>query len=252
MQLHYYRSGQGRPLVILHGLFGTWENLGASVKALSEHWDVIAPDLRNHGRSPHSDEHSYPLMAADLTELLDNLELETVSILGHSMGGKVAMEFALTNPARVEKLIVVDIAPVQYPAHHSDVFAGIWAIDLQSIKSRSEADQQLSQQVESAGVRAFLLKNLYREEGSFRWRANFATLEREYAHIAAAPIEGDYSGPTLFIKGANSNYLLNEYQHAVTERFSNVQLKIISDAGHWPHAEKPDTFMRLVTRFLES
>ena len=252
MQLHYHRSGQGRPLVILHGLFGTWENLGASVKALAEHWDVIAPDLRNHGRSPHSDEHSYPLMASDLVQLLDSLELESVSILGHSMGGKVAMEFALTYPARVDKLIVVDIAPVQYPPHHSDVFAGIAAIDLQSIKSRSEADQQLSQQVESPGVRAFLLKNLYREEGSFRWRANFTALERQYPHVAAAPARGAFSRPTLFVKGAKSNYLLNEYQQAVTERFSNVQLKIINDAGHWPHAEKPETFLRLVTRFLES
>ena len=252
MQLHYHRSGQGRPLVILHGLFGTWENLGASVKALAEHWDVIAPDLRNHGRSPHSDEHSYPLMASDLAQLLDSLELETVSILGHSMGGKVAMEFALTYPARVDKLIVVDIAPVQYPPHHTDVFAGIAAIDLQSTSSRSDADRQLSERVESPGVRAFLLKNLFRDEGSFRWRANFDTLEREYAHIAAAPVEGTFSGPTLFIKGANSNYLLNEYQQAVTERFSKVQLKIINDAGHWPHAEKPETFLRLVTRFLES
>ena len=252
MQLHYHRSGQGRPLVILHGLFGTWENLGASVKALAAHWDVIAPDLRNHGRSPHADEHSYPLMASDLAQLLDSLELETVSILGHSMGGKVAMEFALTFPARVDKLIVVDIAPVQYPPHHTDVFTGIAAIDLQAIKSRSEADQQLSQQVESTAVRAFLLKNLYREEGAFKWRANFATLEREYSQIAASPAEGSFSGPTLFIKGANSNYLLNEYQQAVTERFSDVQLKIISDAGHWPHAEKPETFLRLVTRFLTS
>jgi esterase len=251
MQLHYHRSGQGRPLVVLHGLFGTWENLGASVRALAEHWDVIAPDLRNHGRSVHTQEHSYPLMAADLAELLDSLSIESVSLLGHSMGGKVAMEFALTYPKRVEKLIVVDIAPVEYPAHHRDVFAGIAAIDLQIIKSRSEADQLLSQRVESPGVRAFLLKNLYREEGSFRWRANFATLEREYAHIAAAPASGRFAAPTLFIKGANSNYLLNEYQQAVTERFTNVQLKIISDAGHWPHAEKPETFLRLVTRFLE-
>lgn len=252
MQLHYHRSGQGRPLVVLHGLFGTWENLGASVRALAEHWDVIAPDLRNHGRSAHTQEHSYPLMAADLAELFDSLNIESVSLLGHSMGGKVAMEFALTYPKRVDKLIVVDIAPVEYPAHHRDVFAGIAAIDLQSIKSRSEADQLLSQRVESPGVRAFLLKNLYREEGSFRWRANFATLEREYAQIAAAPASGRFTAPTLFIKGANSNYLLNEYQQAVTERFANVQLKIINDAGHWPHAEKPETFLRLVTRFLES
>lgn len=252
MHLHYHRSGQGRPLVILHGLFGTWENLGGSVKSLAQEWDVIAPDLRNHGRSPHRSEHSYPLMAQDILQLLDQLGLERVAILGHSMGGKVAMEFALRNPERVEKLIVVDIAPVTYPAHHSDVFAGIRSIDLKQLQSRSQADQQLSQSVDSAGVRAFLLKNLYRDEGRFRWRANFAALEAEYANIAAAPAEGKFEKPTLFIKGADSNYLLNEYQQAVTSRFSQVTLKIIKDAGHWPHAEKPEMFLRIVRSFLTS
>lgn len=252
MQLHYHRSGQGRPLVILHGLFGTWENLGSTVKSLAQEWDVIAPDLRNHGRSPQATEHSYPLMAADLAALLDQLGLESVSILGHSMGGKVAMEFALNNPERVDKLVVVDIAPVVYPPHHTDVFAGIHSIDLAQIKSRSEADQQLSQQVESAGVRAFLLKNLYRKDGRFRWRANFAALESEYSNIAAAPAEGQFEKPALFIKGADSNYLLNEYQQAVISRFPKVELKIIKDAGHWPHAEKPEIFLRIVRSFLTS
>lgn len=252
MQLHYHRSGQGRPLVILHGLFGTWENLGSSVKALAQEWDVIAPDLRNHGRSPHSDQHSYPLMASDLAELLDQLQLDSVSLLGHSMGGKVAMEFAMTHPQRVEKLIVVDIAPVAYPAHHTAIFKAVKSIELATLKSRSDADHQLRAAVESPGVRAFLLKNLYREEGEFRWRANFDRLEAEYENIAAAPAEGRFDRPTLFIKGANSNYLLSEYQAAVSARFSAVELKIISDAGHWPHAEKPETFLRIVRKFLSA
>lgn len=250
MQLHYHRSGQGRPLVILHGLFGTWENLGSSVKALAEEWDVIAPDLRNHGRSPHSEQHSYPLMAADLKELLDQLGIEQVAILGHSMGGKVAMEFTLNNPERVEKLIVVDIAPVQYPAHHTEIFSAINAMNLEKITSRKEADSQLSQWVDSPGVRAFLLKNLYRDGDKFCWRANFKALESEYVNIAAAPIQGQFDKPTLFIKGAQSNYLQPEYQQAVVSRFPKVTLKIINDAGHWPHAEKPEMFLRIVRNFL--
>lgn len=250
MQLHYHRSGQGRPLVILHGLFGTWENLGSSVRALAQEWEVIAPDLRNHGRSPHSEEHSYPAMAEDLRELLDELKLDSVSLLGHSMGGKVAMEFAIKNPERVDRLIVVDIAPVAYPAHHSEIFTAINAIDLHHIKSRSEADTQLSRWVSEPGVRSFLLKNLYRDESGFKWRANFNTLESEYAKIASAPVEGEFNKPTLFIKGASSNYLQSEYQPAVVSRFPQVKLRIINDAGHWPHAEKPETFMRVVRGFL--
>jgi len=250
MQLHYHRSGQGRPLVILHGLFGTWENLGSSVKALAETWDVIAPDLRNHGRSPHTEQHSYPLMAADVGDLLNQLGLEKVAILGHSMGGKVAMEFALNHPERVEKLIVVDIAPVQYPAHHKEIFNAINAMDLEQITSRKEADSQLSQWVQSAGVRAFLLKNLYRDGDRFCWRANFKVLESDYANIAAAPIDGEFKKPTLFIKGAQSNYILPEYQQAVVSRFPQVTLKIINEAGHWPHAEKPEIFLRIVRNFL--
>jgi len=251
MQLHYHRSGQGRPLLVLHGLFGTWENLGSSVKALANDWDVIAPDLRNHGRSPHTEEHSYPQMAADLLELMDQLQLGSVTLLGHSMGGKVAMELALTYPDRVEKLIVVDIAPVEYPAHHTEIFNAIRSLELEQLSSRSEADKRLSSQIENASVRSFLLKNLYREEGAFRWRANFDLLESDYAKIAAAPTLGQFRKPTLFIKGANSNYLLNEYQDAVLERLPVAQLKIIKDAGHWPHAEKPEMFLRILRSFLQ-
>lgn len=250
MHLHYHRSGQGRPLVMLHGLFGSWDNLGASVKALAENHDVIAVDLRNHGRSSHQPDHSYPDMAEDLLRLLDSLSIERVVLLGHSMGGKVAMEFALTHPERVERLIVVDIAPVEYPHHHKKVFEGLKSLNLKNIKSRNQADEHLSEHVNEPGVRAFLLKNLYREEGLFRWRMNLETLETQYANIAAAPRTGLFDKPTLFIKGADSDYLTSDHQHEVASRFPQAKLKIIAGTGHWPHAEKPDLFMRIVKDFI--
>lgn len=252
MQLNYHRSGQGRPLVMLHGLFGSWDNLGASVKALAEQYDVVAVDLRNHGRSDHQPDHSYPLMADDLLRLLDSLSLEQVMLLGHSMGGKVAMEFALTHPERVERLIIVDIAPVEYPHHHTKVFDGLKSVDLNSIKSRNHADLHLSQHVEEPGVRAFLLKNLYREEGNFKWRMNIDALETQYVNIAAAPRAGLFAKPTLFIKGADSDYLTSDHQLAVSSRFPKAKLKIIAGTGHWPHAEKPDLFLRIVRDFISA
>lgn len=253
MKLFYHRSGQGRPLFILHGLFGSWENLGSTVKTLAANWDLIAPDIRNHGRSPHSDDCSYRAMAADIIELADELGLEKFCVLGHSMGGKIAMELTLTHPERIDKLIVVDIAPVQYPNHHANVFAGLRSIDLSAIKSRSDADQQLQQSVSEASVRAFLLKNLSKNaQGKFEWRLNLEGLEKNYAKIAEPVKEGCYLGSVLFIKGALSDYLLPEHQAEVVKRFPKASLKVIEQVGHWPHAEKPHLFIKLVQKFLET
>jgi len=251
MELHYHRTGHGPTLLILHGLFGTWENWGFQVKKLSEKFDIIAADLRNHGSSPHHDNISYHLMAEDVIELMDRLGVEQASILGHSMGGKVAMQLALDHPQRVEKLIVADIAPVEYPPHHEDVFAGLLDVDLDAVTSRAEADQQLARHIDSAGVRAFLLKNLQRgKQGGFDWKMNVAALHNEYRHIAAAPAEGQYPGPVLFIKGGDSDYLLPEHADAIKSRFPNAGYKVIEGVGHWLHAEKPAAFNRLVERFL--
>ncbi|MFN3882601.1 MAG: alpha/beta fold hydrolase [Nitrincola lacisaponensis] len=251
MKLHYQRTGQGTPLIILHGLFGTLENWGAQIKALAEHHDVIAVDLRNHGRSPHSMDMSYPLMAEDVIELMDDLQLSQVNLMGHSMGGKVAMQMALSYPQRIARLLLVDIAPVSYPPHHEAVFKGLFSIDLTSLTSRADADKQLQAWVEEAGVRAFLLKNLYRnEQGQFAWRMNLDCLRSEYDAIAAAPEGPAFKGPTRFIKGGLSHYLKPEHTDAVRQRFPNADVKVIEDAGHWPHAEKPALFTRLVERFF--
>ncbi len=251
MLLHFQRHGQGEPLVILHGLFGTLDNWGAQIKTLSEHFDVIATDLRNHGRSPHSDEMSYRVMSNDLLELLDHLQLERINLMGHSMGGKAAMQFALDHPERVERLIVVDIAPVRYPPNHNEVIEGLKQIDLPQLKSRSEADRTLSDYVDSAATRAFLLKNLYRNEHKqFAWRMNLPILEQHYPEIAAAPEGTTYAGPALFIKGGESDYLLAEHQQPIQQLFPNASFKIIAGAGHLPHVEKPAIFTRLVDNFL--
>lgn len=250
--LHYQRSGSGVPLVILHGLFGTLENWNSITRQLSEHFDVIAVDLRNHGRSFHGAPHHYEAMTSDVLQLLASLGLDRVHLMGHSMGGKVAMQFAMQHPQYLHSLCVVDIAPVQYPRHHDDVLTGLAQIEVATLKSRSQADQQLAEYVSDAGVRQFLLKNLYRSEsGSFAWRFNLEQITQDYDWISRPPAGEHFSGKTLFIKGENSHYLTPAYTEAVTSRFSQVDFRIIQGAGHWPHAEKPEVFLGVVMRFLK-
>lgn len=253
MKLFHQIYGNGEPLIIMHGLFGTYENWGTQIKALSEHFQVVAVDMRNHGRSGHDPIMDYPSMAADIVELMDDLSIENAHILGHSMGGKAAMQLALNYPDRIRKLIVVDIAPVEYSPHHQDVFAGLYAIQLDQLKSRSEADKQLAQHVAEPGVRAFLLKNLYRNtEKQFDWRMNLDVLHDQYDTIGAAPQGSPFQGKTLFIKGGESNYILPEHKDQVLSLFPNTGYKLMQGAGHWPHAEKPSIFGKIVLGFLEN
>lgn len=252
LTLNYQVTGEGKPLMILHGLFGMLQNWGAQTKALSEAFQVITVDLRNHGRSPHSDDISYPLMAADIRQLITDLGLEKVDLLGHSMGGKVAMQLACEPDTPIDRLIIADIAPVTYPHHHQDVLAGLKAVDTSTIKSRQDADKVLAEHVDDASVRAFLLTNLYRHEGQFAWRANIKALDEQYPEIGKAPaLQQAFEGPTLFIKGEKSHYLKPEYQQEILKWFPKAGYKIIADAGHWPHAEKPELFTNLVRRFLQ-
>ncbi len=253
VKLHHRQfSDQGFPVVILHGLFGQLGNWMLHARELASEWRVYALDVRNHGRSPWDPLMTYAAMAEDLALWMDQQGIESAHLMGHSMGGKAAMQFALSMPERVARLAVVDIAPVTYGHGHEQVIAGLRALDLANISSRQQADTQLVQYIEDKAVRDFLLTNLARDDnGAFVWRMNLEVLAGEYDHIAAAPeATGRFQGPTLFIKGGNSDYLLPSHQEAIVKRFPNASLKVIEGAGHWVHSEKPQAFLKIVGDFL--
>ncbi|TPE45230.1 alpha/beta fold hydrolase [Pontibacter mangrovi] len=255
MKLHYKEMGHGQPLLILHGLFGTLDNWATLAKRLAEHYNVFLVDLRNHGRSPHSEDHNYDVMADDVLQLVDELGIPTPAIMGHSMGGKVAMQYALKYPTRLTRLIVVDIAPKAYPPHHDEIIDALQSVDLSTATSRSEIDAQLAKSISEEEVRLFLMKNLYRKEDStFGWRMNLDALEKNYEHIAAA-ITADvpFKKHALFIKGGRSGYIKQEDIYGCIEHlFTLVEVETIPEAGHWVHAEAPDKVYDLVTTFLEA
>ncbi|HEX5792108.1 MAG TPA: alpha/beta fold hydrolase [Rheinheimera sp.] len=257
MLLHTHSSGQrdssAVPVVLIHGLFGSYENLGVIERSLSEQYHVINVDVRNHGRSGHSNEMNYSLMADDLAQTLDALEVPQTALLGHSMGGKMAMAFALQHPHRVTKLILADIAPVAYPPRHNNIFAGLNAVDLATISSRTDADKQLAVFISENGVRQFLLKSLLKQQETFQWRFNLAALQGNYQALIGEPlVNGRFDGPVLFIKGGDSDYILPEHRPVIMQLFPAAQAKIIQGTGHWLHAEKPAAFTRLVQDFLLS
>jgi esterase len=250
MKLHYREMGEGKPLVILHGLFGFSDNWQTHAKKFADYFRVILVDLRNHGHSPWSADFSYTLMAEDLHELVTDLGLDSFILLGHSMGGKVAMHYAQKYESRLEKLIVVDIGTKAYPMHHEHIIAGMHAIDPTLIKARSEAEVILRKHIDSEGVIQFLLKNLYwKEKGVLAWRMNLPVLEREMAEILAAVPEIEVMTPTLFIRGALSNYILNEDWRDIEELFPDSDLVTIENAGHWVHAEAQENFIDTVLSF---
>ena len=256
MQLAFQQYGSGPPLFILHGLFGSSDNWHSIGKALGEWFHVFAIDLRNHGRSPHSEEMNYELMAADLSELISRRLPEPSSarihLLGHSMGGKVAMQFAINFSANLEKLIIVDIAPKAYPPWHSEIFKGLQSLALGELTTRADADARLATTVQDVAVRAFLLKNLARNsDGRFFWKFNLPDLARHYAELNSnLPASGLFDGPALFLAGANSDYLAASDLPEIQKRFPAAILKVIPGAGHWVHAEQPQAFLQIVTEFL--
>ncbi len=251
MQLNFRRQGQGRPVIVIHGLFGSLDNLNGLSKPLSEHFDVIAVDVRNHGLSPRSEHMSYHDMARDILQLIEQLQLDKPVLLGHSMGGKMAMMTAGLAPASIHGLVVADIAPVGYTqARHDGVFQGLKAVAEAGCRDRKTADEVLSRYVNIAGVRQFLLKSFV-PNSTDPWRFNLPVLFDHYQDIMNWPgVSQPYEGPVLFIKGGDSDYLLPEHQPAVARQFPNARAKVIPGTGHWLHAEKPQLFNRLVQDFL--
>jgi len=252
VNLHYQIQGQGQTVVLIHGLFGSADNLGLLARTLKEHYQVISLDLRNHGRSPHSEHFTYSDMAQDVVELLNQLDIQNFSVVGHSMGGKVAMALTELAAERIEHLIVLDMAPVAYQVHrHQNVFAGLKAVDEQRITSRKEAEQYLSQHVLEPGVRQFLLKSLHKAQESFQWRFNVDALINNYSTIMGWSAISPFHGRTLFIKGQDSEYILAEHREHIANQFPNAKAHMVANTGHWLHAEKPDTVNRIVLGFLE-
>ncbi|MCI0751336.1 MAG: alpha/beta fold hydrolase [Flammeovirgaceae bacterium] len=251
MKLFYRELGQGQPILILHGLLGSSDNWLTQAKLLAENYKVYFLDQRNHGQSPHSDEHTYDLMAEDLKEFIDSHQLNTPIIIGHSMGGKTAMRFVSKYPQQVNVLIVVDIAPKAYNIHHDHIMEGLMAIPIKTLASRHEADKILSRYVEEADVRQFLLKNLSRKaEGGFTWKANVPVLNKCLPEIVQAiELPVPFEKATLFIRGKNSNYVRDEDRALIKKYFPKSDL-LTMDTGHWVQAEKPQEFVSVVHHYL--
>ena len=251
MKLNFKKSGTGPPLVILHGLFGSLDNWFSIAKELMLEYTLYLVDQRNHGDSPHADEWNYAVMVDDLKELLDDEGLEKVHLMGHSMGGNTVMNFAVTYPERVEKLIVADIAPRYYPIHHQTILEGLNSLNLNQIKSRKEADDQLAQYIPELGVRQFLLKSLTRNSEGFAWKVNLKVITENIENVGEALPEGTiFEGSTLFLAGANSNYIQEKDVPDILDHFPNYELQIIPNAGHWLHAEQPLAVVEEMRRFL--
>lgn len=246
--------GQGEDVLLLHGLFGMGVNLRGVAKALEGQFRVHCLDLRNHGRSPHCEFMDSASMAADVVQYMDRQNINSCHILGHSMGGKVAMQIALDHPERIKKLVIADISPVAYEANHDAVFAGLNAVDLKAVSRRKEVEEILSEHIVEPAVVQFLLRNIYRDDqGAYHWYMNIPGLQNNYDRIKAGIKSGSvFDGAVLFIKGEHSDYIQPSHRSAILALFPQADLKVIQNTGHWLHAEKPAAFNQQVLRFLMS
>ncbi|WP_246614952.1 alpha/beta fold hydrolase [Agarivorans litoreus] len=251
LELHYKEQGQGYPILLIHGLFGSLANLGMLAKRLTElSYRVISVDTLNHGLSPRSDLMDYQHQAKAIKALCDKLDISHCAIVGHSMGGKIAMATAQLYPDLVSTLVVGDIAPVAYQHNHTAVFSGLNSFDPKDISSRNEADELLTKHVQELGVRQFLLKSLAKTDQGWQWLFDVQRLELCYSNIIGWKEFARYNGPCLFIKGEKSDYIMSEHQPIVIQQFPRAELKMIAGTGHWLHAEKPAIFNRLTEQFL--
>lgn len=256
MQLAATELGQGNPVVVLHGLFGSGRNWASMAQRLATAHRVLLLDLRNHGASLWADTMTYPEMAEDVRQTVGARGIERYALIGHSMGGKVAMQLALSHAEEVGRLVAADIAPVAYQPRHASYVRAMQALDLTSIQRRGQADEALSVYMRDPAERGFLLQNLVFEGGHQpRWRINLDAIGRGMPSLVAAPLASGgavYDGPALFVAGANSDFVLPEYEAEIARLFPKAQVKRIPDAGHWLHAEQPQAFLDLVMPFLRN
>ncbi len=253
VELYSAVQGEGRPFIIIHGFLGmgdNWKTLGN--KFAEEGYEVHLLDMRNHGRSPHSDEMGYEAMAGDVLKYCEKNSLDDIILLGHSMGGKVAMHVANSNPELIHKLIIVDISPKYYAPHHQKILEGLTALEEKSFTSRGDAEDFLSDFIKDEGTRLFLLKNLYRKEKNvLSLRLNLQALKDNIDEVGAPLPSGfRFDKPTLFIKGSRSNYITSEDEPLINLHFPSSEILEIENAGHWVHAENMPDFFKGVQKFL--
>ena len=245
--------GEGIPLIIIHGLFGMSDNWNTLGKKFAENFNVHIVDLRNHGRSFHSDDISYDLMAEDIEKYIEYFGLNKPILLGHSLGGKVAMNLCFRNSSKYSKLVVTDIAPRVYSVdYHKNILQILSSISLKEFSSRSQIDLALSSEIKEFSVRQFLMKNLYRDQNKeFSWRFNIKTLNEKISNISGAEfMQQNIEIPALFLKGELSNYINQEDELLISKYFVNSKIKSILNSGHWVHAEQPGQFYKSVFEFI--
>jgi len=252
LKMHYRKYGAGPPLVILHGLFGSSDNWHSLAKRWGESFTVYTVDLRNHGASPHESAMSYSEMSRDLSQFLNDHNLTAVNLVGHSMGGKVAMDFATHFPDRISGLVVLDIGIHQTVGQHNAILQALEQISPEEYSSREEIQAALSNFITSPSIQQFLMKNILRKvDNSFGWKFNRDALVEHYGNLTKAlDLEGAYVGPTLFLRGKESDYLEAESDPEILEYFPMAQLLTIEKAGHWLHADQPDKLFQTIKEFL--
>jgi len=256
MKLFFRRFGQGKPLVILHGLFGLSDNWATIGKRLATDFEVYIPDLRNHGQSPHSNIFNFPALVEDVIEFTEENNLKETILIGHSLGGITSMQVALQNPSLVKKLIIVDISLRKYRNYddHQQLINAMLSVDFSSVHKRSDVEKQLLKTINSPKLCQFLLKNVYwRNKGRLDWRLNLAALNENLPLIYEGA-EGDkqFPGPALFIRGELSDYILDEDLDEIYKKFPRAELSTVPNATHWVHSDAPEEFLEIVLRFILS
>lgn len=248
----YGQDKPGTPLLVFHGLFGMLDNWGSFGKEMGEFFPVHLIDLRNHGKSFHSEEMSHQDLATDILHYIDFHNLDKVNLLGHSLGGKAVMQFAITYPVKLNKLIVVDISPKAYPPHHQGILKALESVDFSTLSTRQEVEEALQEYIPEKSVIQFLAKNLYwTDDKKLNWRFNLKTLSEKYSQFVSNAIKpGVFIGETLFIGGAKSNYILPQDEFQIKQMFPHASIVTIANAGHWVQAENPKDFAEVVKDFI--
>lgn len=255
MKLFFREFGSGQPVIILHGLFGQSDNWVTVGRRIADQFHVYIPDQRNHGQSPHTQIHSFPAMAEDLAAFIDENAIENPIVIGHSMGGKVAMTYALENPENVKKLVIIDISPRRYPERitHTEVISQMLIIDIANLKTRSEVEKLLDLRVSDSRIRMFILKNLYYKiDGKLAWRLNLEAINQSMDLLFdGIGSENQFNKPTLFIRGGKSDYVPDTDIPLIKSIFPEAVIKTISGASHWVHADAPEELCSLLSSFLD-